>query len=247
MFPTVPPASLPVVFRVVRFSLPAAALLVVAACLVCVPASAVAAPYAPQAAAATQTHKPHRRVRTHRANPAPAERVTYTGGQLSVASSGADLAVVLGAIEQATGVKISGMAAAQKQKLEGEFGPGDPASVLAEVLDGKRLNYIILKSQAHPEVIRSVMLFAQSAPPAQAPTQSPTQTQTQSPSAAAPAASTPPHAGPESQPRNPGNEQASPENQSEPPDEQPQPEAAPSPAQPPTAPPTDDQPRASHS
>ena len=169
MFPAVPlvPPFAPLFApRFVRFALHVAGFLV-AACLLCLPAPGLATLRPPQAATSTPPHKAHRRARTHRANPVPAERVTYTGGQLSVQSSGADLAEVLGAIQQAIGVKITGVAAAQNQKLVGEFGPGDPAGVLAELLDGKRLNYIILKSQSDPKIIRSVMLFTESAPQTQ--------------------------------------------------------------------------------
>ncbi|MGI8772627.1 MAG: hypothetical protein ACR2JE_14475 [Acidobacteriaceae bacterium] len=153
---------------------------------------------------------------------------------MSVQSNGADLAEVLGAVQQATGFKISGVAAAQKQKLVGEFGPGDPAAVLAELLDGKRLNYIILKSQSDPKVIRSVMLFAQSAPATQLPAQPLT-----APAPAAPrAVPAPPPPAPENRPRNPQAGEAPPRTEPPPQAEQPAPDSTPTSA--------DDQPRASH-
>jgi hypothetical protein len=193
----------------------------------------------PPRASSAQSGQTHRHTKSHRANAAPAEHVTYNDGQLSVQSNGADLAVVLSAIQQATGVKISGVAAAQKQKLVGDFGPGDPASVLAAVLDGTRLNYIFLKSQTNPTIIRSVMLYAQSAPQAQPPPAPPPPTQRSSP--------TPP-------PENaPPSRSPYPQAGASPPAEPAPTEPAPKPQQPPenpspddTAPPEADQPRASH-
>lgn len=165
-----------------------------------------------------QSHKTHRPAKAHHANAAPAEHVTYSGGQLSVQSSGADLAVVLGAIQQATGMKITGVAAAQKQKLVGDFGPGDPAAVLAEVLDGTRLNYIFLKSQTDPKVIRSVMLFAPPAPQAQPPTVAP------APAALPANQQVSPAPLPPGVPRNQGSK---PQAGAEPPDAEPAPQAQP--------------------
>jgi hypothetical protein len=202
----------------------------------------------PASTASAQSGQTHRHTKSHRANAAPAEHVTYSDGQLSVQSNGADLAVVLSAIQQATGVKISGVAAAQKQKLVGDFGPGDPASVLAEVLDGTRLNYIFLKSHANPSVIRSVMLFAQSAPPAQpppAPAAAPSATQRTSPTP-------PPENAPQRRSRYPQTGEGSPAAEPAPAESAPA-EPAPKAQQPPeNSPPDDaqspesDQPRASH-
>jgi hypothetical protein len=239
--PSAVPPTRPFIPRVTHAILPSAGFLI-AACLLCMDV--------PANAASTQTVQAHRHAKTsHRANAAPAEHVTYSDGQLSVQSNGADLAVVLGAIQQATGVKISGMAAAQKQKLVGDFGPGDPASVLAAVLDGTRLNYIFLKSQTNPSVVRSVMLYAQSAPQAQ-----PLPAPPPAPSSATQRTSPPPvpQNPPQSQPRNSQTGEGSPA--AEPAPAEPAPaEPAPRAQQPPENPPPDnaqspenDQPRASH-
>jgi hypothetical protein len=246
--PSAVPPTRPFIPRVTHAILPSAGFLI-AACLLCMDI--------PASAASTQSGQTHRHTKSsHRANAAPAEHVTYSDGQLSVQSNGADLAVVLGAIQQATGVKITGMAAAQKQKLVGDFGPGDPASVLAAVLDGTRLNYIFLKSQTNPSIVRSVMLYAQSAPsaqppPAPAPAPAPAATQRTSPAPVpqnVPDQSVPGRNLPESsasENRSPHHPQA--------PEGSPAAEPAPQAQQPPENPapddtqsPENDQPRASH-
>ena len=157
---------------------------------------------------------PHRK--TARPPSAPAPHVTYADGKLTVQSSGASLASVLDAIHQATGIEISGAAAAgaDNQKLVGSFGPGRPANVLADVLENTRINYILLKSVKDPGLVRSVLLSAQSPAPAQTAPAAP---------AAPPPAATPPEPRPSrspqqnppvSQPRSPQDQ--TPQSQEEP-------------------------------
>jgi hypothetical protein len=69
-------------------------------------------------------------------------QVTYADGTLSVAADNASLNQILRQIAGDTGIKITG--GVTDERVFGHYGPGDPAQVLAALLDGTGSNMILV-------------------------------------------------------------------------------------------------------
>jgi hypothetical protein len=69
-------------------------------------------------------------------------QVTYADGTLSVAADNASLNQILRQIAGDTGIKITG--GVTEERVFGHYGPGDPAQVLAALLDGTGSNIILV-------------------------------------------------------------------------------------------------------
>jgi hypothetical protein len=69
-------------------------------------------------------------------------QVTYADGTLSVAADNASLNQILRQIAGDTGIKITGNVT--DERVFGHYGPGDPAQVLAALLDGTGSNMILV-------------------------------------------------------------------------------------------------------
>jgi hypothetical protein len=74
-------------------------------------------------------------------SPQPAQ-VTYAEGTLSVAADNASLNQILRQIASNTGMKITG--GVTDERVFGQYGPADPAQVLAALLDGTGSNMILV-------------------------------------------------------------------------------------------------------
>ena len=72
-------------------------------------------------------------------------QVTYSGGLLSVSADNASLNQILRQIADDTGMKITG--SVRDDRVFGQYGPEDPAQILAELLDGTGSNMIL----SHPD------------------------------------------------------------------------------------------------
>ncbi len=69
-------------------------------------------------------------------------QVTYADGALSVAADNASLNQILRQIASDTGMKITG--GVTDERVFGQYGPADPAQVLAALLDGTGSNMILV-------------------------------------------------------------------------------------------------------
>jgi len=80
-------------------------------------------------------------------------QVTYSGGLLSVSADNASLNQILRQIADDTGMKITG--SVRDDRVFGQYGPEDPAQILAELLDGTGSNMILVQrdSTAPSELI----------------------------------------------------------------------------------------------
>ena len=96
------------------------------------------------------------------ANPPPAAvngvNVQFLKGQLSIHASDANLSEVLYQIQKKTGAEIAIPSGTEQERVAGDFGPGSPNEVLAELLNGSQLNFVVIGSDADPKVLRSVIL-----------------------------------------------------------------------------------------
>ncbi len=68
-------------------------------------------------------------------------RITYAGGLLDVRADNSSLNGILRDIAQATGMKVTG--GVNDQRVFGNYGPAEPATVLATLLDGTGTNMLL--------------------------------------------------------------------------------------------------------
>jgi hypothetical protein len=69
-------------------------------------------------------------------------QVTYSSGNLSISADNASLNQILRQIASDTGIKIIGGVA--DERVFGQYGPSDPAQILAALLDGTGSNMVIV-------------------------------------------------------------------------------------------------------
>ena len=90
-----------------------------------------------------------------------APRVTYQHGMLSISASNLTLGQVLRAVEAETGTSIDFPADAASERVAVELGPGTPAKVLAELLDGSRFNYVMVRVPGDSSRVQKLILTMQ--------------------------------------------------------------------------------------
>ena len=83
------------------------------------------------------------------AKPPAAQRaeVVYSDGQLSIVADNSSLNQILRDIARKTAMKITGGVA--DQRVFGKYGPGPPAQILADLLDGADTNILLRESPSH--------------------------------------------------------------------------------------------------
>lgn len=95
--------------------------------------------------------------------------VQFANGMLSIHAQNASLSEVLFQIQKKTGAEIAIPSGTEQERVAGDFGPGAPNQVLAELLNGSPLNFVVVNSAANPNALRSVILSpkgAEADPPA---------------------------------------------------------------------------------
>ena len=86
--------------------------------------------------------------------------ISYVGGQLRINTLDSTLADVLKKVADLTGVKIDVPAGANSERMPVvELGPGPARQVLASLLSGSNLDYVIQASDTDPTKIQSVLLM----------------------------------------------------------------------------------------
>lgn len=80
-------------------------------------------------------------------------QVTYANGRLSISADNSSLNQILRQIASDTGMKITG--GVSDDRVFGQYGPADPAQVLAQLLDGTGSNMILVhrEGEARAELI----------------------------------------------------------------------------------------------
>ena len=80
-------------------------------------------------------------------------QVTYAGGALSITADNSSLNQILRQISTDTGIKITG--GVTDERVFGEYGPAEPAQILAALLDGTESNMVLVHrdSNAPAELI----------------------------------------------------------------------------------------------
>ena len=115
-------------------------------------------PAAPPAPAITPEH-----------GPSSPPQVSLQGGQLTILARNSTMSDVLNAVRQKTGANVD-MPAGSGERVVGQFGPGAPRDVMAQLLNGSHYDYVLLGSAADPHALNKIVLMAKSNGPEPAPT-----------------------------------------------------------------------------
>jgi hypothetical protein len=90
------------------------------------------------------------------------------GGQLTIVARNSTMSDVLTAVRQKTGANVD-MPAGSGERVVGQFGPGAPRDVMAQLLNGSHYDYVLLGSAADPHALNKIVLMAKSTGPEPAP------------------------------------------------------------------------------
>ena len=88
--------------------------------------------------------------------------VQFAGGQLTIHAGNASLSEVLYQIQKKTGAEVAIPSGTEQERVAADFGPGTPSQVLAELLNGSGLNFVVIGSASDPNALRSVILTRKS-------------------------------------------------------------------------------------
>jgi len=91
--------------------------------------------------------------------PSSPPEVTFRGGQLTILARNSTLGDVLNAVRSKTGASVD-MPPASSERVVGQFGPGAPRDVMAQLLNGSHFDYLLVGSPADPGALRKVVLTA---------------------------------------------------------------------------------------
>ena len=91
---------------------------------------------------------------------APVDGVTvqFGNGLLAIHARNATLSEVLFQIQKGTGAEIAIPAGTEQDRVSADFGPGTPSEVMAQLLNGSGLNFVVVGSPSDPNQLRSVLL-----------------------------------------------------------------------------------------
>ena len=102
--------------------------------------------------------------------PSSPPEVIFKGGQLTITARNSTLGDVLNAVKQKTGAAVE-MPAASSERVVGQFGPGAPRDVMAQLLNGSHYDYVLMGSPSDPGALNKVVLMARANGPEPAPSQ----------------------------------------------------------------------------
>jgi hypothetical protein len=116
-----------------------------------------------QKTAASATPVPAQSASVAQATPAPEitpeqgpsspPEVNFEGGQLTILARNSTMGDVLNAVRQKTGAEID-MPTVSNDRVVGQFGPGAPRDVIAQLLNGSHYDYVLVGSPADPTALK---------------------------------------------------------------------------------------------
>jgi len=100
--------------------------------------------------------------------PAPAvpPQVTYEAGQLTIVAENSKLSDVMSALRACTGADVDLPAGSSSERIWARLGPGPARQILATLLGGTKLDYVIQASESDPDGIKNVWLTRRTEGPA---------------------------------------------------------------------------------
>lgn len=99
---------------------------------------------------------------TAKAPPRKGLSIEFADGLITIHSGGATLSEILFQIQKVTGAEIAIPAGTEQDRVAADFGPGPASEVLGELLNGTDLNFVVVGSEAGPNMLRSVILSRKS-------------------------------------------------------------------------------------
>jgi hypothetical protein len=97
--------------------------------------------------------------------PVKPPQVTYEDGQLTIIAENAKLSDVMSAVRACTGADVDLPASASGERIWVRLGPGPARKILATLLGGTKLDYVIQASETDPDGIRNVWLTTRTETP----------------------------------------------------------------------------------
>jgi hypothetical protein len=91
--------------------------------------------------------------------------VYFANGILEIHARNATLSEVLFQVQKQTGAEISIPSGTEQEHVGADFGPGPANEVLADLLNGSDLNFVVVGSETDPNRLRSVILSRKSSLP----------------------------------------------------------------------------------
>ena len=128
------------------------------------PAPAKAAVEQQPSPAPTEQQTPPPPPPTPEQGPSSPPDVTFQGGQLTIVARNSTMGDVLNAVRRRTGAAVE-MPAVSSERVVGQFGPGAPREVLAQLLNGSHYDYVLLGSPAEPGALKKIVLMARASGP----------------------------------------------------------------------------------
>lgn len=101
--------------------------------------------------------------------PASPPDVSFRNGQLTIVARNSTLSDVLNQVRSKTGASIDMPAAPANDRVVGQFGPGAPRDVMAQLLNGSHFDYVMVGSPSDPAGLKKVVLTAKMNGPIPAP------------------------------------------------------------------------------
>jgi hypothetical protein len=99
-----------------------------------------------------------RAVATTSSAPVTGVTVEFGNGLLAIHARNATLSEVLFQIQKGTGAEIAIPSGTEQDRVSADFGPGTPSEVMAQLLNGSGLNFVVVGSPSNPNQLRSVLL-----------------------------------------------------------------------------------------
>jgi hypothetical protein len=97
--------------------------------------------------------------------------VTFRNGQLTIVARNSTLSDVLNQVHSKTGASIDMPPAPSNDRVVGQFGPGAPRDVMAQLLNGSHFDYVMVGSPSDPSGLKKVVLTAKMTGPLPPPQQ----------------------------------------------------------------------------
>lgn len=102
--------------------------------------------------------------------PSSPAQVNFQNGQLTIVARNSTMSDVLSTVKEKTGASVD-MPAGSSERVVGQFGPGAPRDVMAQLLNGSHYDYVLLGSPADPGALKKIVLIAKASGPEPVPTQ----------------------------------------------------------------------------
>jgi hypothetical protein len=122
----------------------------------------VSAKVSPPRVTAALTPAVARKIAANSERPMNGVRVQFANGQLEIHARNATLSEVLFQIQKQTGAEIAIPAGTEQERVVVDSGPAPASEVLAELLNGSDLNFVVVGSEGDPKSLRSVILSRKS-------------------------------------------------------------------------------------